>query len=220
MRVAVLAAVLALTACGGSMSESRPPAASLREWSSNVAIVLHQLRNDLAATQVAGVTPASARTALRNQSDMYALLVAYTDLAGCHSMVVAAGTPTAATRRVGQLLATACGHAERASTFFTRAVRARSGVALLAAAREARAALPALVRASLALTRVRALPARRASGRAPRRARQAGSGAAQTGVAGGAGTRDRARPLPRLHRLCGRRLAHPRNGRPSRSGRQ
>jgi hypothetical protein len=154
VRVAVLAAVLALTACGSSTTEPRPPAASLREWSANVGIVVHQLRNDLAATQLAGVTPASARAALRNQSDMYALLVAYTDLAGCHSMVVAAGAATPATLRVDRLLASACRHAERASTLFTRAVRARSGVALLAAAREARSALPALVRASLALTRV------------------------------------------------------------------
>jgi hypothetical protein len=155
MRVAVIAAVLALTACGSTTVASRAPPESLREWSSNVAIVIHQLRGDLAATQVAGVSPGGARAALRNQSDMYALLVAYTDLAGCHSMVLAAGTETPTTRRVDRLLASACGHAERASTLFTRAIRARSGVVLLAASREANAALPALVRASLALDQVR-----------------------------------------------------------------
>jgi hypothetical protein len=127
---------------------------SLREWAANVSIVIHQLRSDVAATQVAGVTPASARAALRNESDVYALLVAYTDLAGCHSMVVAAGAATPVTRRVERLLASACIHAERASTFFTRAIRTRSGGSLLAGAREASRALPALVRAAVALDRV------------------------------------------------------------------
>ena len=61
---------------------SRSAGSSLHEWSANVAIVIHQLRTDVAATQVAGVSRASARAALRNESDMYALLVAYTDLAG------------------------------------------------------------------------------------------------------------------------------------------
>ena len=152
MRVAVLAAVVTLAACGGT-GESPPAAASLREWAANVAIVIRQLRSDVAATQVAGVTPASARAALRNQSDVYALLVAYTDLAGCHSMVLAAGTATPATRQVDRLLASSCGHAERASVLFTRAIRTRSGRALLAAAAEARLALPALVRAAAALDR-------------------------------------------------------------------
>jgi hypothetical protein len=131
------------------------PAASLREWSANVAIVIHQLRSDVEATQAAGATPAAARAALRNESDVYALLVAYTDLAGCHGMVVAAGTRTSATERVDRLLAAACGYAERASALFTRAIRSRSGVALLAAAREARRALPGLLRADVALEEIR-----------------------------------------------------------------
>jgi hypothetical protein len=155
VRVAVFAAVLPLAACGRTATESPAPAASLREWAANVAIVIRQLRSDVAATQVAGVTHASARAALRNQSDVYALLVAYTDLAGCHTMVLAAGTATPATRRVDRLLASSCGHAEHASTLFTRAIRARSGPTLLAAANEARLALPALVRAAVALDQVR-----------------------------------------------------------------
>jgi hypothetical protein len=126
----------------------------VREWAANVAIVIHQLRADVAATQVAGVTRASARDALRNESDVYALLVAYTDLAGCRSMVVAAGTQTPATRQVDRLLASACKHAARASDLFTRAIRSRSGAALLAAAGEARLAQPALVRAAVALGHV------------------------------------------------------------------
>ena len=154
MRIAVLAAVLALAACGGTGGSS-PQAASLREWASNAAIVIRQLRSDVEATQLAGATRASARAALRNESDVYALLVAYTDLAGCRSMVVAAGTATPATRRVDRLLAEACGYAGRASTLFTTAIRSRSGSALLAAAVEARRALPALIRAAVALDGVR-----------------------------------------------------------------
>jgi hypothetical protein len=153
VRIAVLAAAVTLSACGGT-GESPPTAVQLHQWVSNVAIVIRQLRSDVAATQVAGATAASARAALGDQSDVYALLVAYTDLAGCHSMVLAAGTATPATRRVDRLLASSCGHAERASALFTRAIRARSGAALLAAASEARLALPALVRAAAALDRV------------------------------------------------------------------
>ena len=153
-RIVVLAAVLALAGCGGTGGRSAE-AVSLREWASNAAIVIHQLRSDIETTQLAGATRASARAALRNESDVYALLVAYTDLAGCRSMVVGAGPTTAATLRVGRLLAQACGFAGRASTLFTTAIRSRSGSALLAAAVDARRALPLLIRAAAALVRVR-----------------------------------------------------------------
>jgi hypothetical protein len=156
VRVAVLAAVVVAAGCGGSAepSPSSSPKALLREWKANVAVVIQQLRSDVDVTQVAGTTSASANAALRNESDLYALLVAYTDLGGCHRMVVAAGTSTPATERVDRLLASACGHAERASSYFTRAVRTGSGGALLAGAREARRSLPALVRAAAALDAV------------------------------------------------------------------
>jgi hypothetical protein len=151
VRVAVLAAVFVAAGCGGGAESSPSPKALLREWKANVAVVIQQLRSDVDVTQVAGTTSASANAALRNESDVYALLVAYTDLGGCHRMVVAAGTSTPATERVDRLLASACGHAERASSYFTRAVRTGSGDALLAGAREARHSLPALVRAAAAL---------------------------------------------------------------------
>ena len=156
MRVAVLAAVVVAAGCGGRGEPSPSPSskALLREWKANVAVVIQQLRSDVDVTQVAGTTSGSAHAALRNESDVYALLVAYTDLGGCHRMVVAAGTSTPATERVDRLLASACGHAERASTYFTRAVRTGSGEALLAGAREARRSLPALVRAAAALDAV------------------------------------------------------------------
>ena len=83
------------------------------------------------------------------------MLVAYTDLAGCHSMVVAAGTSTPKTRRVDRLLASACGYGEAASSLFTRAVRTHSGAVLLAGTQQARRALPALIRASVALDQVK-----------------------------------------------------------------
>jgi hypothetical protein len=156
VRVAVLAAVVVAAGCGGRGEPSPSPSskALLREWKANVAVVIQQLRSDVDVTQVAGTTSGSAHAALRNESDVYALLVAYTDLGGCHRMVVAAGTSTPATERVDRLLASACGHAERASTYFTRAVRTGSGEALLAGAREARRSLPALVRAAAALDAV------------------------------------------------------------------
>lgn len=154
MRLAVLAAVVVVAACGGTAEPSPSRQTLLREWKANMAIVIQQLRADVDVAQVVGTTSSSARAALHDQSDVYALLVAYTDLGGCHRMVVAAGESTPATERVARSLASACGHAERASTFFTRAVRTQSGDALLAGEREASRALPALVRASAALDAV------------------------------------------------------------------
>jgi hypothetical protein len=148
--LAVWIAAVTLAGCGHAR-ESRSPIVSDRQWRANAAIIVHQLRADIAATQVAGATVASARASLRDESALYSLLVSYSDFAGCHQTVAAAGPlPVTATAVVG-LLASSCRHLERASALFTRAVKREDGASLLAAGRESGRALPSLVRASAAL---------------------------------------------------------------------
>jgi hypothetical protein len=148
--LAVLLAAVALAGCGNA---PEPPLAvvSERQWRANAAIIVRQLQNDIAATQLSGGTSASARAALRDDSSLYGLLVSYSDFAGCREMVAAAGPVPRSAAPVGRLLTAGCRRLERAATLFTRAVKRDDGASLLAAGRESGRALPPLVRASAAL---------------------------------------------------------------------
>ena len=108
---------------------------------------MQQLRVDIATAAVGGTTTAGAAKALRDTSDLYALLVAYSDLGGCRQMVRSAGAPS----RVARLLVPACRHLERASALFARATQRSDPAALVRAAHELGLAEPALVRAMLAI---------------------------------------------------------------------
>jgi hypothetical protein len=139
-RVALALVVLTAAACGGKAA-APPPL-----WRANTRDVVHQLRLDLAAVDVAGDTLPDARSALASTSDLYALLTAYSDLGGCRAMVAAARAPASVSRR----FATACAHLERAAVLFSQAAKANDAAALVRATREARRAEPALVQAALA----------------------------------------------------------------------
>jgi hypothetical protein len=108
---------------------------------------VQQLRVDIAAAAVGGTTKVDAAKALRNTSDLYALLVAYSDLGGCRQMVSSAGPPA----RVALAIAPACRHLERASALFARATRRSDPEALVRATHEIELAQPSLVRAMLAI---------------------------------------------------------------------
>jgi hypothetical protein len=145
--VAALTVSLVLTACGGA-AKQRTPA----EWEANADGVAGQLRDDV--IQISAVDRvAAARRALHDDSQLYAMLVAFSDVAGCDHMVAALGTAPPERRAAVTQLATACGHLQRASQLFTRAVAHSRAAALAAAAHEALAALPPLDRAALALRR-------------------------------------------------------------------
>jgi len=156
----LLAAVLALSACGGTVAPPRTAPDAKRQWNANIAVVIGQLRNDVAQTQVIGPTIGAARAALQNESDLYALLVAYSDLAGCRHIVASAGAAPPGAAGIDRPLGEACGHLERAASLFTQAATHRDGRPLAVATREARQALPALVRAAAALARVTGRDAR------------------------------------------------------------
>jgi hypothetical protein len=78
-------------------------------------------------------TRAAAARQLANTSDLFGLLLAYTELAGCHTMVVG----TLAPARIERTLAAPCRKLQRAAALFTRANTHSDPEALLQAAREA-----------------------------------------------------------------------------------
>jgi hypothetical protein len=145
-RSGVLALLAALCAGCGSGASQAP---TVVDWRPNTRQVVEQLRVDIAAAEVGGTTRAAAARALANVSDLYALLVAYSDLGGCRAMVAAAGPPP----RVARPLHRACTHLQRAAALFARAAQGPDPAALTQARRETGLAQPQLVRTMLAIGR-------------------------------------------------------------------
>jgi hypothetical protein len=152
--VAVIA-VTTLAACG------RTSVAPVdREWAANAGGVVAQLRADVVA--VSGYDRlAAARTGLTDDSQLYGLLVAYTDFGGCRHMVAAVGVEPPGRAHVVEVLARVCARLQSADRLFTRAVSRRDAPLLVRATHEAVAAVPLLDAAALAL----ATGSRGASGR-------------------------------------------------------
>jgi hypothetical protein len=138
------AALLAVSGCGVSRTAS--PGVS-GHWQANAGQVVQQLRVDIATAAVGGTTTRAAAEALRDTSDLYSLLVAYSDLGGCRQMVSSAEAPA----RVGRALAPACRHLERASALFARATQESDPASLVRATHETGLAQPSLIRAMLAI---------------------------------------------------------------------
>lgn len=114
-------------------------------WRANAQQVVTQLREDVAAVETVGPTEGAASAQLANVSDLFGLLLAYTDLGGCSAMVQSTGAPLKEER----LLMEPCGSLEKASALFVRANTLDDPAALVAATREAAHASPLLVRAAL-----------------------------------------------------------------------
>jgi hypothetical protein len=147
-RGAALAGVaFAVTACGGRAAAPPQQPVPVPVWRANAADVVRQLREDVAVAALGGETRRTARRALASTSDMYALLVTYSDLGGCRAMVAA----TAAPPRIVRPLLASCTHLQRAAALFSAAATATSPAQLVRATREAQLAAPRLVEASLAL---------------------------------------------------------------------
>jgi hypothetical protein len=133
-------AALVCAACGSGQART---ASAAREWRANATGALTQLQQDVSATGVGGTTRADAARALANTSDLFGLLVAYSDLGGCRAMIAATTAPPA----IAVQLARPCGRLERAAALFSRATVHSDPDALVRAGREARRAEPELVRA-------------------------------------------------------------------------
>jgi len=147
---AVVLAVAAFVAgCGAGAS---PP--TDREWVANTRGVVDQLRGDIVA--VSGYDRvAAAGAGLRDESQLYGLLVAYTDFGGCRHMVAAVGVEPPRLAAVVRSLRRACLHLEHADLLFTRSVARRAPRFLAAATKQALAAEPSLDAAALELAAAR-----------------------------------------------------------------
>ena len=148
--VTTFTAVYALAACGGT---SAPLAGADREWVANTGGVIDELERDVLLARSGGSTLRAARQALNDDSNLYTILVAYTDFGGCNHMAAAAGTPVERFARVQRTLATACALLQRAAGLFTQAVTRHDAPSLLAASRLTRRASPLLARAKGELDR-------------------------------------------------------------------
>jgi hypothetical protein len=156
--VALAAAVL--VGCGGARPHVSAATAD-REWVANAAGVIDQLNTDVAAVAPAGTDVATARRSLRDLSDLYGLLVAYTDFGGCNKMVGGVGNTPPGFARVVRELALACSGFERGAALFTRAASGSGDPrALIAASKQVKGAAALLYRATLALAAARSAPAR------------------------------------------------------------
>lgn len=145
------ACIAALTACGET---STPRAGANREWVANAGVVIDQLERDVLLAGSGGNTIRTARQALQRQSNLYTILVAYTDFGGCNHMVSAAGTPASRFAPVERSLASACTVLQRAAVLFTRAMTRHDPRALLMATRTTLQASPLLVHAKTELDRL------------------------------------------------------------------
>jgi hypothetical protein len=140
LRLVLGLAALVCAACGSGQATTAPAS---REWRANAAGALTQLQQDVAATDVGGTTRADAAGALADTSDLFGLLVAYSDLGGCRQMIAATTAPAAVASQISR----PCAHLERAAALFSRATVRSDPDALVRAGREARRAEPELVHA-------------------------------------------------------------------------
>lgn len=145
-------AAAGLAGCGGAAA---PRAAGEGEWVANASGVIDQLNADVSTVAPAGTGLRAAKRSLRNLSDLYDLLVAYTDFGGCDRMVGGIGTPPRRYRAVVVDLERACVRFQDAAGLFTRATSAHDAPALLAASRQVRLASALVYRATLAFAAAR-----------------------------------------------------------------
>lgn len=144
---AALVAAVGLATAGCGVTSTAPPPSTPARWAANATGVIVQLRQDVATAATLASTLPEARKALHDESDLFGLLVAYTDLGGCRAMVATAGIPAARLAAAARQLAAACVPLTRAGAQFSRAVAVTNAGMLVAAARSAAAADPLLLRA-------------------------------------------------------------------------
>ncbi len=157
--VGAVLAVAGLTGCGGSTGPGNVRGASVdREWVDNATGVIDQLNGDVSAAEPARPGLAGARRSIGDLSELYGLLVAYTDFGGCAKMVSGMGQAPPRFANVVRRLGPACARFERAAVLFTRAASDHDARALLAASREVAAGRALLYRVMLAFAAARSAP--------------------------------------------------------------
>lgn len=148
-----MAAAALLGGCGSTDAVPPPPAHSAAEhaWIANADSLVGVLDSDVLLSTAGGGNLASARRALRDDSAVYTMLVAYELFGDCGSALANAGTPSGRATRADDALIAACARLERASALFQRAMTRRDAGALLEASRTVLRAVPdlSLARADL-----------------------------------------------------------------------
>jgi hypothetical protein len=140
-----VAVVIVVAGCGGGPSSTSRTTPTEREWVDSAVRFVDDLNAAVLLSAHGGSDLASARRALGDDSDLYAMLVAYNDFGGCRqTLVLSVGVPPARLRKVESTLAAACRRFERAAALFTRAVKRSDPAVLLAATRLALHAAPLL----------------------------------------------------------------------------
>jgi hypothetical protein len=148
--VAVLVAAVVVAGGTGCGAKESPP--TDREWVANALGVVDQLRGDVIA--VSGFDRVgTARVGLRDESQLYGLLVPYTDFGACRHMVAVVGVGPPDLARVVHFLRRACNHLHDADRLFARAVKDTVPHLLVGATRAALEAVPLLNAAALELAR-------------------------------------------------------------------
>ena len=152
-RLAVLAALAALaaTGCGASSSPRPQPIAAHSPaeqiWIQNAQRFIADVQANVQLSTAGGANLATARRALTSESDLYTILVAYTNFDGCVNGLESVGTPSHRLAHIVLGLTAACRRLTRASSLFHRAVTRDEARALLAATRLALGTEPLLVAA-------------------------------------------------------------------------
>jgi hypothetical protein len=147
----VAGAVLLLAGCGGT--RAKPQAE--RQWIDNASRLIDYLEGNVELSASGGANLRTARHALHDDSDLYAMVVAYSVFGGCEEALLNIGAPSGRVRGVERTLSDACGRFERAASLFTRAMKGSNAGALLAATRLALHASPILYRARAELDAIR-----------------------------------------------------------------
>jgi hypothetical protein len=154
--LATAAAAVGLGGCGASTAVPTPPAGSAAEraWIDGAGRFVSELQSDLFLSAAGGANLATARRALRDQSDIYTMLVAYNLFGDCNRELGNVGVPARQAEPVVTLIVSACGRLERATSLFQTAMTREDPAVLLAATRTAATAAPLLAEAQDGLARL------------------------------------------------------------------
>jgi hypothetical protein len=117
--------------------------------------LLGTIDSEIVLSTAGGANRATARQALRSDSAVYTMLVAYTFFGDCSRELARTGTPSARGEAVVGLLVSACGRVVHAAALFQEAMTRNRVGPLLAAGRASLAVEPLVARAREQLAALR-----------------------------------------------------------------
>jgi hypothetical protein len=145
--ILVVAAAVLLAGCGAQQRPPAPAQVDEGRWLDASSRLLDRMADAVSRTADAGATAAEAASSLRDVSLLYDQLVAYTFLDECAISVRNLGTPPPRLAGVERALTAACAPLEAAAGLFTEAASRDDGQTLLRASRRARSAVALLAAA-------------------------------------------------------------------------